>query len=308
MEKGKKSEDEKHLGHTIHADSRLHIGSRQLAVVLADIGFVEDLTEIIVRTAEPAVEDARKGCLGISAVGRSMAPAVAPDESEERETERDECIGQKHEKGRQASRDEVGHVIDASRPATKVLETLRPVTDHGVLGVHHLVGQHGRHTAHRQPEEGSHNAVAEVLGQGFESGRAHLLSRKLRRVAAHDSGHLPPTLLQRTVEGEKYGPNLTDERGSGQAIENQQDGNWIVEEWVRTGAVHQNPGCKEDEGIEQDGHHRTFQHPMAPLVQMSLAPGYHLAKAHDRMGQPRGVTKEKVEQPGGKEGEGHGGN
>ena len=50
-------------------DGSFHVVGGQRAVVVADIGFVEQLAEIIVWTAETAIEDASQSCLRVAAVG-----------------------------------------------------------------------------------------------------------------------------------------------------------------------------------------------------------------------------------------------
>ena len=72
-----------HFGGAVDADGSLHIGGGERTVVGADVGFVEELAEIIVRTTKTTIENTSKGCFWIAAIGRSVAASVDTDESEE---------------------------------------------------------------------------------------------------------------------------------------------------------------------------------------------------------------------------------
>ena len=60
----------------------MHVGGSEGTIVGADVGFVEELAEIVVGTTKAAIEDGGEGGLGISAVGRSVVAGVFADELE----------------------------------------------------------------------------------------------------------------------------------------------------------------------------------------------------------------------------------
>ena len=70
------------LSRSVYLNGFFHVFCGEGAVVRANIGFVEEFSEIIVWPSESAVEDARQGCFWISAVGRSMIAAVFCDKTE----------------------------------------------------------------------------------------------------------------------------------------------------------------------------------------------------------------------------------
>ena len=84
-----------------------------------------------------------------------------------------------HQEGREAGGDVVGDVVDMSRPTTEVTIAVCLIANHGVEGVHHLVGQHAGRTEQGEPEEGGNDAVAQILSQRLKGCRSHLLGRKL---------------------------------------------------------------------------------------------------------------------------------
>ena len=65
----------------------MHIGRGQLAVVLANKGFVKQFSEVVMRSAEATVEDTCQGGFGVAAVGGGMTAAVTPDEGDELKVE-----------------------------------------------------------------------------------------------------------------------------------------------------------------------------------------------------------------------------
>jgi hypothetical protein len=60
----------------------LHVGGSEGPIVRADVGFVEELAEVVVGATKATIEDGGEGRLGIAAVGRSVASSVLTDESE----------------------------------------------------------------------------------------------------------------------------------------------------------------------------------------------------------------------------------
>ena len=78
-QEGKGESKHHHLGEAIDAGGSAHVGSGERTVVGADKGFVNQLPEVIVRTAEAAVEDARQSRLRITAVGAREKATVFPD-------------------------------------------------------------------------------------------------------------------------------------------------------------------------------------------------------------------------------------
>ena len=80
-----------------------------------------------------------------------------------------------HQECRQTGWDIVGNVVDMGSPAAEVFIALRLIADHRVKGVHHLIGQHAWDAKDGEPEEGSNDTVAQVLGKGFEGSSTYLL-------------------------------------------------------------------------------------------------------------------------------------
>ena len=70
------------FNNAVDAHGCVHVGGGELAVVVADIGLVEEFAEVVVGTSEAAAQDAGKGSFGVTAVGRGMAAAITTDESE----------------------------------------------------------------------------------------------------------------------------------------------------------------------------------------------------------------------------------
>ena len=68
------------LCRSVYPDGFFHVGRRQRTVVGADIGLVEQLSEVIVGTAETTVKNPSHGCFGVAAIGTGMVATIAPDE------------------------------------------------------------------------------------------------------------------------------------------------------------------------------------------------------------------------------------
>ncbi len=72
--------DEEEDGHTfgdaVDADSDAHVLGSEETVILANVGFVEELTKVGVGATEAAVEDACKGGFGIATVGRGVVGTI----------------------------------------------------------------------------------------------------------------------------------------------------------------------------------------------------------------------------------------
>ena len=95
----------------VDAAGSAHVVGGEWAVVMTDVRFLYHFTEISVGAAELAVENARQGTFGISAVGRGVLATIAPDERNEL---RAACHNH-HEQGGEAGRQIVGNVVDARR-------------------------------------------------------------------------------------------------------------------------------------------------------------------------------------------------
>ena len=61
-------------------------------------------------------------------------------------------------------------------------------------------------------------------------------------------------------------------------------------------------GQEKDTEHESDGHPGAFPAPVLALVPAFFTGRDQFAKAHDRVGQPRGVANQQVEEPAGQEG------
>ena len=192
------TDDDGHdLDHAVDEDGTLHVGGGELTVVVADIWFVDEFTEIDVGTSEAHVEDAGEGCLGVSAVGTCVSVSVFCYESYAASQVAAGCY---HKQGSDACGQVVGHIVDACCNAAELPVAFGAVAYHGVEGVDHLVCHHAWHTEHGEPEEWRYDAVAEVLGQGLESCGADLLRRELTCVAPNDAGHLLAPFVERTID------------------------------------------------------------------------------------------------------------
>ena len=71
-----KEEDSDALGCSVNANGDVHIIGGKRAVMITDVGFIEELTEVGVGTAEAAAQDASKGGFWIAAVGRGVTRAI----------------------------------------------------------------------------------------------------------------------------------------------------------------------------------------------------------------------------------------
>ena len=60
----------------------MHVVSGEQSVVFADVGFIEELTEVGMRTTKAAIEDAGKGSFWVATVGGCMTSSIFMDESE----------------------------------------------------------------------------------------------------------------------------------------------------------------------------------------------------------------------------------
>ena len=128
------------LSRSVYLNGFFHVFCGEGTVVRANIGFIEEFSEIIVWPTEAAVQDSRQGRFRIAAVGRSMVTTVGADEGEKREAtsnQRASALHVKreqprkdHQQRRQARRDIVGHIVDTSRPTAEVLIALCPVANH----------------------------------------------------------------------------------------------------------------------------------------------------------------------------------
>ena len=84
QEEGKQCQGEhQEFGEAVDAGGGVHVGGGQFAVIFADVGFVEEFAEVVVGTAEAAVEDTGQGGFGVAAVGAGVATAVFPHEFQE---------------------------------------------------------------------------------------------------------------------------------------------------------------------------------------------------------------------------------
>ena len=166
-------------------------------------------------TTKTAVEDAGKRTLWPTAVGTGMTTAVIRHKVEQMpqttflpSVSIKPCITEYQHHCRETSGDEVKHIVYPSRPATEQTITLRTVTYHAVKRVDHLVGHHTRHSQQQEPKQGSNHAIAQILGQGLQSGGTHFLLRQLRCVPAHYPSNLTTTFLQRFIHSDKHIPNF----------------------------------------------------------------------------------------------------
>ena len=72
-------QDHQDFGAAVDADGTLHVGGRQLPVVFSDVRFPDFFPELVVRTAEAAVEDGGQGGLRVARVGTQVLAAVFMD-------------------------------------------------------------------------------------------------------------------------------------------------------------------------------------------------------------------------------------
>ena len=77
-------DEEKHedLGDAIHTDGEAHVGCGEFSRIIANVGFREELAEVVMRASETTIQDASEGSFGVATVGRSVVAAVMTDEIE----------------------------------------------------------------------------------------------------------------------------------------------------------------------------------------------------------------------------------
>lgn len=75
-------ENHEDLGGAIHADGDAHVGCGEFSWIITNIGFGEQLAEIVMRASEATIQNASEGSFGVAAVGRCMVAAVTTDEIE----------------------------------------------------------------------------------------------------------------------------------------------------------------------------------------------------------------------------------
>ena len=126
-----------------------------------------------------------------------------------------------HQQCREAGRNIVGNIVDMCSPTAKILIPLRPIANHRIECVHHLIGHHPGNTQYCQPEQGGYDTIAQILSQRFQGSGTHFLGREFRGVTPHDTGNLYPALFQGPVNGTKDGTHLTNQCGASQTIEDQ---------------------------------------------------------------------------------------
>ena len=83
--KGKKTSGNSQYYHqnlcrTVYSDGCFHIFGGEGTIVCADVGFIEKFAEVVVGTAEAAIEDGGKGGFWIAAVGRGVVASEFADE------------------------------------------------------------------------------------------------------------------------------------------------------------------------------------------------------------------------------------
>ena len=71
-----KEEDSDALGCSVNANGGVHVVGGKEAVILTNVRFIEQLTEVGMRTAEAAAQDASKGGFWIATVGRGVTRAI----------------------------------------------------------------------------------------------------------------------------------------------------------------------------------------------------------------------------------------
>lgn len=295
-------EDEEDLGAEADAEAEAHVGGGDGTVVGADVGFVEIFAEVVVGTAEAAVQDGGEGGLGPSAVGRGVLGSVVEDEAEAC-GEAGDPVHEGHAQGGEAGGDVVGHVVDAGGPAAEAQVAVGVVADHGVEGVDHLVGHHAGDAEEGVPEEGGDDAVAEVLGKGLEGGDAAFLTGEAAGVATYDAGYLAAGVFLAAVGCLEDHADFPAEGLAGQAEEDAEGGEEDVEGGQeRTLAqgqqeVEEDPGEAEDEGDAGEGEQGAFRHAPMAVVEALLPETDPATHVDDGMGKAFGVAEEEVEKP-----------
>ncbi len=84
----------------------------------------------------------------------------------------DARCARKEQRG-EAGRDEIHEIIEARRGETEMKMPLRLVADHGIGGVHGLIGHEPRQAEQQIPEERGNNAIGGILGEAFKCGAGH---------------------------------------------------------------------------------------------------------------------------------------
>lgn len=292
------------FGGEADGEALAHIGGGERTAVAADVWLVEIFAEVIVGTAETAVEDAGEGCLWPSAVGRGVLIGVAEGEAEVVEELRRVAhrTGEDHEEGCEAGWDVVGDIVDMRCPAAEVLVAGCLVAYHRIEGVDELIGEHAGGTEEHIPEHRSHDTVAEVLGEGLKGCRAHLLGIELRSVTTYDACHLTATVGDAAVNGLEDHAHLLAEGVTGEAEEHHNGIDGDVGYGVRPQQMDGECHGSKEQADAHDHEGGTLCLAVGGFVKVLLAHGNPLAHIDDRVGQARGIAEEEVEEPAYEEG------
>ena len=104
------------------------------------------------------------------------------------------------QKRRKARRQPVGDIVQARREPSEVQVARRAVADHAVQGVYRLVRRHARQAEQHAPEQGSDDAVREVLRGQFDRSPGDTVRVQARRIAADDVSHGAATLCESLLQ------------------------------------------------------------------------------------------------------------
>ena len=116
----------------------------------------------------------------------------------------------------EAGRDEVDEIVEPGAGPAEIAVALAAVAHHAVQRVDRLVGEHARQTGDHAPEQGCHDAVGQVLGQGFHGGPADAGGVEPVGVAADNEGDGAASVGEPAAQARRDRPDMVDQAALGQ--------------------------------------------------------------------------------------------
>lgn len=289
------------FGAAVDGEGGVHVGGGEGAGVVAYVGFVEALAEIVVRASETAAEDSGKGGFGPAGVGAGVLGSVAEHEPPQAGTSCDKY----HQQCSEACGDVVGHVVYARGPSAELEIALGVIAYHRVEGIDHLVGEHTGDTEQHIVEQRGYHPVREVFGQCLEGGGAHLAVGEGSGVAPYDASHLTAPLVERAVGGFEHHAYLAAQGRPGEAIEYDDGLEQYPGHGPRGEQPDNGPSDSGGRGDEADGCEGTLEDAVRGMVERVFAQADGPSEPYDGVGEPLGVAEQEVENPSEQQGQYH---
>ena len=151
-------------------------------------------------TSKTAVQNSGQSSFRISGIRTGMARAITEYKTEEGQT----AGNQNHQKSCQTGWQIIGYIIQTGRKAPESTIAFITVTDHGIKGIDHLIGQHAGDAQQQIPEQGGNHTVTEVLSQSLQSCCTDFGIGQSGGVTADNAGYLTAAFFKGAVCGLKY--------------------------------------------------------------------------------------------------------